>query len=1378
MFGDTAAQKIVEELHRCVAPDFLRARILQRLVWLRKWADWCDRWWARLIVPERPQGLLGELVDSLPGSRRFREALQAFLEYETWGHGARFLFPAAEEIHFDRKGGRVGGALREACATLASRVEQSGTPLGALSREALQERLALLLTHPGLVGPLPPAAVHRATDQVATDAVGTFAAMEPGSVERLLPCMEEILRIGEAFPLEELLTSDVPPDLVSRAMGCHLLEFVSRMHGDTRKIRAFLECVETEETRRNEIDPQFLVWLSREMGHKEHWEVALLLDMMSWLRDVSHDEERMFFLWRVAGALRYEDPGLVQALEAWRQPPRMPLTRAQRELAKVLGVSEETLSEFVYYRRKAGCADSLSKNLRRVLVFQRRIEAQRNHLKRRIPTLPPGSQRSLLEDRLRKLSDPAWIAGRHEKLRREARRRLLRSLRGMRLEALKAILWRSLRAKLEAKFGVRLPDRSFGEEWFGLVFLLHEEGIGPLVARFLRDLSEGMELTSWPENALWIRRARKCGVRVDRWLAGFRQEVVHEGRHYVIDTEKDPLRAMHLGTHFGTCLSLSDGLFAETAFLIAVNVNKHVVYLKDEKGVVVGRKVIGASASGRLVGYQVFLRRGLPGRLAEILDGAVLAFGRRCGLRPARSGESEEWLHGKYAPYLGDRPQPWRVRDTGQDSFEGSLWDAVILEEQCLEALRSADQRGLHQVLSDGPALLRDRAAWELLQREPGPDPAEIRRVAPSLSSFVVLSALRKGRLRWNDCWRRHRPRRAAHLGEALVGQPLAEAQGNAEELQGLIDAGGAAAAGGMFSALETMGAPPQWFVGRVEEILRLLGVLVRAGRILGWSEGKICAALARTGCLLGLQMAFVRSPDPEAILGPLWQGERALRRLLLRFLLRVKVPGSGSRLRRMLVDGRDEAGDLAALALARQEGRGAARFLQRMLVQRADSLAMAAALALASGGEGGGHWSPASLPEGWAEDAKILELLRWLQPVEVLRQLWEEIDTKAMAFGATWGGGRPRRPDLAAGLRRRGYALAVLGPLDDEWNLETLAKRLSQRYPGVEMNRVAPWCLPLADAFRELAQWERAGADLREADSVLRSWNRLLSPMPMEPEDEEDRPWVGFVRGQELPFLEHLLVSRLEHEHDEAFSQAALVLLKKGCPEGPEATVAGFLSAFHAPRVRCLPWPLLRGMVGVTLRVLLENGHRDRSGLVALLLDILDAIGPVGAREVLGELGRTLARGKTSFGYVSHAMRRLVPYRRQDCRAEALEILRTLLVPVPRLDEHAVLTGMTLALLWLDPGEAEALTGLLTARLRDQALSPRGLMQFPDMRVLFPRRTARALAREIVRRSGVGEARRVARLLSRVNGGAEEERTRWRGILVEELRRATGRGE
>ena len=72
-----------------------------------------------------------------------------------------------------------------------------------------------------------------------------------------------------------------------------------------------------------------------------------------------------------------------------------------------------------------------------------------------------------------------------------------------------------------------------------------------------------------------------------------------------IELENDPLEILKMGTYVGSCLSLG-GSYAHSAVAVLLDLNKQVLYARDQNNKVVGRQLIAISEEDELVCFEVY----------------------------------------------------------------------------------------------------------------------------------------------------------------------------------------------------------------------------------------------------------------------------------------------------------------------------------------------------------------------------------------------------------------------------------------------------------------------------------------------------------------------------------------------------------------------------------------------------------------------------------------------------------------------------------------------------------------------------------------------------------------------------------------------------
>ncbi|MEO0415163.1 MAG: hypothetical protein AAF226_09460, partial [Verrucomicrobiota bacterium] len=105
-----------------------------------------------------------------------------------------------------------------------------------------------------------------------------------------------------------------------------------------------------------------------------------------------------------------------------------------------------------------------------------------------------------------------------------------------------------------------------------------------------------------PRNQSWLMKMSHAGLNMDHWLS-FPDITPPAG--LTIHQEHNPDEVLKMGSYVGSCLSLG----ACNAFSTVANMydlNKQVIYLRDEKGKVLGRQLVAISEQRELVCFHLF----------------------------------------------------------------------------------------------------------------------------------------------------------------------------------------------------------------------------------------------------------------------------------------------------------------------------------------------------------------------------------------------------------------------------------------------------------------------------------------------------------------------------------------------------------------------------------------------------------------------------------------------------------------------------------------------------------------------------------------------------------------------------------------------------
>jgi hypothetical protein len=334
----------------------------------------------------------------------------------------------------------------------------------------------------------------------------------------------------------------------------------------------------------------------------------------------------------------------------------------------LVSIAPELLCDAASYiraqRLTAGNAD-LPAGLRHILEQPAKWARELSYLETLRRTYPDRSDLAAREHNLRmRLAESATLL---EKTRKQLAESLHNLLAEGQLTAIEHQVTLSYQKYLERISGIRPVDVQFSDDLLYAAQLT--TGIKSnrrLLVRLLRGYLGGER--RWPErhpaNVDYLQKLEAQGVDVRMWLQAHPK--VYDckglvGERVRIHLERDPVSILQMGNHFGTCLRLG-GINAFSSVANACELNKRVIYARDSKGSIVGRKLIGISTEGKLVGFQTYttLEEDAGGKeLRGLFDIYGAEFAKRCRLTLADEGNvprlfAQEWYDDGVVPWKSD----------------------------------------------------------------------------------------------------------------------------------------------------------------------------------------------------------------------------------------------------------------------------------------------------------------------------------------------------------------------------------------------------------------------------------------------------------------------------------------------------------------------------------------------------------------------------------------------------------------------------------------------------------------------------------------------------------------------------------------------------
>ena len=329
--------------------------------------------------------------------------------------------------------------------------------------------------------------------------------------------------------------------------------------------------------------------------------------------------------------------------------------------------SESVVACYLDAQRVVGGSLAVPAGVRRALAQPAKLSAELAHLERLIPTLP---ERTDLAARCAslclQLADRARLEATSQ---REAVERLRQITAEAQLKAAEHQVQACFRDRLARVAGPLPADLQLDADLLNATLLTVDLRTNRrLLLRLIRAHLAGT--TSWREqhhaNAAFLRGLEKRGVDVGIWLSELPrvyQSAAMVGGRVRLHLERNPIRILQMGNYFDTCLSFG-GVNAFSTVTNACELNKRVVYATDGAGRVVGRKLIGINADGRLVGFRTYTAlhdEQSSAALRGIMRHYLLRFAEKCGLELADEGKvptlfATDWYDDGVVPWSEESP--------------------------------------------------------------------------------------------------------------------------------------------------------------------------------------------------------------------------------------------------------------------------------------------------------------------------------------------------------------------------------------------------------------------------------------------------------------------------------------------------------------------------------------------------------------------------------------------------------------------------------------------------------------------------------------------------------------------------------------------------
>jgi hypothetical protein len=172
-------------------------------------------------------------------------------------------------------------------------------------------------------------------------------------------------------------------------------------------------------------------------------------------------------------------------------------------------------------------------------------------------------------------------------------------------------------------------------------------------------------------NKNWLSAIEKRNIDVDRWITPPTEAFQIDDKTYEIYPANNPVEILLMGSRFKTCLSLAGGYYSKSVLNNALDGNKHVLYIRDSNGDVVGRKLVSVGKKFEMLGFYNYQnQRGIE--LGPIFNKYCARWAHSCRLELNDDGTTRN-LSSQFC--YDDDPIEWsdEARATWQDCRQQQL---------------------------------------------------------------------------------------------------------------------------------------------------------------------------------------------------------------------------------------------------------------------------------------------------------------------------------------------------------------------------------------------------------------------------------------------------------------------------------------------------------------------------------------------------------------------------------------------------------------------------------------------------------------------------------------------------------------------------------
>ena len=265
--------------------------------------------------------------------------------------------------------------------------------------------------------------------------------------------------------------------------------------------------------------------------------------------------------------------------------------------------SDDGLEELKFFRKMAKFDTDLPGNVRKVIELPEKLQREEESL---TSLKEKGKLSDSALQRLNKVRD--WLNNKkrlQKNIESDLKKIIPEATANAKMDSLIEISeqlckehWRS--------FATR-PVEKWDDDWRNALQLSFMTDHNKRILRKLMLNAAGNDF-QWifyhPKNVKFINDLPK-GFDQGTWISPPTLSFKVGNKSYSVEAERNLLKILQMGNYFGSCLSVGD-MNDFSTIANAVEINKHVLWIKNSKGKIVGRKLIVLNQHGELYGFNSY----------------------------------------------------------------------------------------------------------------------------------------------------------------------------------------------------------------------------------------------------------------------------------------------------------------------------------------------------------------------------------------------------------------------------------------------------------------------------------------------------------------------------------------------------------------------------------------------------------------------------------------------------------------------------------------------------------------------------------------------------------------------------------------------------